>query len=196
MRAILITIAQATKDLAITLSPSEASALLKHQHWPPLSVEDSPVFGNSPLGTALEQTFSRLMKERQNAPDQELRPAILIVSDGLPTDAKLIDPLALAEKIKRSGTPIVCCFVTNRNIGHPWKLRRKPRRWWPRAARLMFSMASSLEEWPEFTHSLVKSRFKAKKHAKFFIQVNHTEHLQNFIEAFILPVESEQQRLR
>jgi hypothetical protein len=195
LRAILITIVQKTKNNETTLSLAEVSELMKHQERLSLPMSDLPIFNGSPLGTALNQTFLRLWREKQLAENKRLRPAILIISDGEPTDGNLISSLEVAEKIKRTGIPIICCFVTNRDIGHPWKLRQMPRWRWPQAARLMFSMASSIEEWPEFTQSLIKSRFIAKPQSKLFMQINHTKHLRDFVEAILLPIDREQKSL-
>lgn len=195
LRAILITIVQETKNNATTLSLAEVSEIIKRQEKLSLPMDDVPIFSGSPLGTALNQTFVRLWGEKQQSRNKQLRPAILIISDGAPTDGNLISSLITAERIKRAGIPIICCFVTNRDISHPWMLRQKPRWRWSQAARLMFSMASSVEEWPEFTQSLIKSRFIAKPQSKFFIQINHTEHLRDFVEAVLLPIDREQKSL-
>lgn len=195
LRAILITIVQETKNNATTLSLAEVSEIIKRQEKLSLPMDDLPIFSGSPLGTALNQTFIRLWGEKQQSQNKQLRPAILIISDGAPTDGNFISSLVTAERIKRTGVPIICCFVTNRDISHPWILRQKPRWQWSQAARLMFSMASSGEEWPEFIQSLIKSRFIAKPQSKFFIQINHTEHLRDFVEAVLLPIDREQKSL-
>jgi hypothetical protein len=55
----------------------------------------------------------------------------------------------------------------------------------------MFSMASSVDEWPEFGKQLRDSRFIVKKHAQLFVQINHSEYLENFINAVLQPLEEE-----
>lgn len=191
IRAVLITIVQDTKNENTTLSPSEMFELVKQRDTLTVSMRELPLFSGSPLGTALNQTFIRLQKEKQLPQNKGLRPAILIVSDGMPTDANFIDASSLAENIKQSGIPIACCFVTKRNISHPWILRQRPGWMWPEAAHFMFSMASSIDEWPEFTQKLRQSRFSIKKNARLFTQLNHTEHIRNFMEAILLPIERE-----
>ncbi len=191
-RAVLITSAQETKNKEKTLSLSEVFALIKQQNAPAVSVRELLIFSGSPLGTALNQTFIRLWKEKQLPQNKGLRPAILIISDGIPTDTNLINASSLASNIKRSGIPIACCFVTNRDIGRPWVLRQKPGWRWSEAAHFMFSLASTIDEWSEFAQRLGQSRFSIKENAKLFIQLNHTEHLKNFIEAILLPIEREQ----
>ena len=191
-RAVLITIIQETKNTQTTLSPQEAFNLIKFQEETNISMRELPIFGESPLGFALNQTFIRLWQESQLPQNQGLRPAILIISDGMPTDTNIVDAPSLAEKVKRAGIPIVCCLITNCDVGHPWILRQKPGWSWPEAAHFMFSIASSIDEWPEFGKRLMASRFTIKKQAKLFVQINHTAYLKNFIEAILLPVEREQ----
>jgi len=60
----------------------------------------------------------------------------------------------------------------------------------------MFSMASSVDEWPEFGEQLRDSRFIVKKHAQLFVQINHSEYLENFINAVLLPIDEEHQSLQ
>ena len=55
----------------------------------------------------------------------------------------------------------------------------------------MFSMASSVDDWPEFGERLKDSRFVVKKHAKLFVQINHSEYLENFVSAVLLPLDRE-----
>src|SRR6266567_1339258 len=191
-RAVLITIARETKDQQKTLALEELSELMRQQDWADISVDELPIFGPSPLGRTLNQTFMRLRAEARLPQNEGLLPTILLISDGKPTDSHVFDSALLAEKIKQAPIPIVCCFVTNRHVGRPWILRRCPGWFWPEAAKLMFSMASSVEEWPQFGERLTESRFVINKHAKLFLQINHTEYLRSFIEAILLPVQREQ----
>jgi len=187
-RAVLTAIVQKTKDGETTLSLQEVSSITPPQEVKNLTPRELPIFGDSPLGLALHQTFIRLGREANLPQNQGLRPAILIISDGIPTDTRYVDSSALAEKIKLAGIPIICCYVTNRNVGRPWVLRRSARWFWPKAASLLFSIASSVEEWPQFGQRLAESRFSIKKQVKLFIQVNHSEYLKSFIEAIVLPI--------
>ncbi len=196
IRAVLTTIVQATKDKEQTLSLQEVATLLERRDKVSVTLRELPILGSSPMGLVLNQTFLRLRREAHLPQNKGLRPAIVIISDGLPTDTGIVDIAMLAEQIKQVGIPIVCCLVTNKNVGRPWLLRRKAGWFWPKAAYLMFSMASSVDEWPEFGRRLQESRFVLKKQAKLFIQINHAEYLQNVIEAILLPVESEQRLVR
>ena len=194
-RAVLITIVQATKDKERTLSLQEVSMLLERRDEMSVPLRELPIFGPSPMGQALKQTFLRLRREACLPQNRGLRPVIMIISDGLPTDTEAVDIAMLAEQIKQAGIPIICSSVTNENVGHPWLLQRKAGWFWPKAAHLMFSMASSVDEWPQFGERLQESRFVVKKQAKLFIQINHAEYLQNMIEAILLPVQREQNEI-
>lgn len=190
-RAVLMTIVQAAKGQERTLSLQEIIQLIEHKDEIDLSLQELPIFGSSPLGLALTQTFLRLRKEAILPQNRGFRPAIVIISDGVPTDCAIVDVCTQAENIKQYGIPIICCFVTNRNVGRPWILHRRPGWFWPRTAQLMFSMASSVDEWPQVGRSLEGSRFIVKREAKLFIQVNHATYLQNLIEAILLPTHKE-----
>src|SRR5579875_227945 len=192
MRAVLMTIVQAAKDRECTLSLQEIAHLLQsmdNKVHPTL--QELPIFGSSPLGFALVQTFLRLRRELFLPQNRGFRPAIVIISDGLPTDIGVVDIYTQAENIKTYGIPIFCCYITNRNVGRPWILQRYAGWFWPKAAHLMFSMASSVDEWPQVGKSLEGSRFVVKQHAKLFVQVNHAAYLQNLIEAILLPTYNE-----
>ena len=191
-RAALTTIVQKTKDKESTLSLQEVSQFLNSQEMKNISLRELPIFGQSPIGFALNQTFTRLRREASRAQNTGLRPAILLISDGMPTDKTLIDTGNLAEKIKRMGIPIVSCYVTNKNVGRSWVLRNHPGWFWSEPAHFMYSIASYVDEWPQFGQQLMESRFTVKKQAKLFIQINHTAYLRNFIEAILLPVGREQ----
>jgi hypothetical protein len=190
-RAVLMTVVRETKDQRETLALEELIELIRQQDHTHISVDELPIFGPSPLGHTLNQTFMRLQAEVSLPHNEGLLPAILLISDGKPTDFHELDVARLAENIKQRHIPIVCCFVTNRNVSRPWVMRRRPGWFWPQAARLMFSMASSVEEWPQLGERLVEGRFVLKKQARFFLQINHTGYLRNFIEAMLLPVQRE-----
>ncbi len=120
---------------------------------------------------------------------------MLIISDGEVID-RVQHPLPAVEELKRLGVTIICCFLANKNIRRPWVLRRRAIWLWPSDAKLMFSMASSVDEWPEFGEQLRDSRFIVKKHAQLFVQINHSEYLENFINAVLQPLDEEHKFLQ
>jgi hypothetical protein len=128
-RAALITGIQRIKDNETTLSLREVCTLIKQQ-----SLGDErkllnalPIFGESPMGHALAQTYLRMRCEVQTATGhgQELYPVIILISDGMPTDEDKVDILSLAAAIKKAGIPIICCLVMDGNVGRPRILRNQ-----------------------------------------------------------------------
>ena len=159
-----------------------------------LSIDELPIYGASVMGQALRQTFDRFQREMRRPQNKGLRPVLLVVSDGEVIDQ--VDPLPIAEHLKKLGVIVICCFLTNKDLRRPWLLRRRPWWFWPRDAKLMFSMASSVDDWLEFGEHLKESRFVIKKHAKLFVQINHSEYLENFIDAVLHPLEKEYQSIK
>jgi len=194
VKAVLATIVQAAKDQEATLSLEDVTALLEEYKEEKLSLEELPLFGASVMGQALARTLQRLQRELHRPQNRGLRPILLIISDGEVIDR--VDPLPIAEHLKRLGVTIICCFLANKNIRRPWVLRRRAWWFWPTDAKLMFLMASSVDDWPAFGEQLRDSRFVVKKHAKLFVQINHSEYLENFIKAVLIPLDEERRVLK
>jgi hypothetical protein len=189
VKAVLATTVASAKDQEVILSIKDVSALLQGYKEAKLSLEELPLFGGSTMGQALARTLQRLKRDFPLPQNRGLRPVLLIISDGEVIDR--VHPLPVVEELKRLGVTIICCFLANKNIRRPWVLRRRPIWLWPSDAKLMFSMASSVDEWPEFGKQLRDSRFIVKKHAQLFVQINHSEYLENFINAVLQPLEEE-----
>jgi hypothetical protein len=146
------------------------------------------------MGQALAQVLQRFKRDINTPKNRGLRPVVLIISDGEVIDD--INPLPVVEALKKLGVTIVCCLFSNKNIRRPWVLRKRPWWFWPTDAKLMFLMASSVDEWPELSERLRDSRFVVKRNAKFFVQINHSEYLESFINALLLPIEKEHSYLK
>jgi hypothetical protein len=189
VKAVLATIVASAKDQEVILPIKGVSALLQGYKEAKLSLEELPLFGESVMGQALTRTLQRLKHDLPLPQNRGLRPVLLIISDGEVIDR--VHPLPVVEELKRLGVTVICCFLANKNIRRPWVLRRRPIWLWPSDAKLMFSMASSVDEWPEFGKQLRDSRFIVKKHAQLFVQINHSEYLENFINAVLQPLEEE-----
>lgn len=194
VKAVLATIVASAKDQEVILPLKDVSALLRGYKEAKLSLEELPLFGESVMGQALTQTFQRLKRDLPSSQNRGLRPVLLIISDGEVIDR--VHPLPVVEELKSLGVTVICCFLANKNIRRPWVLRRRPIWLWPSDAKLMFSMASSVDEWPEFGEQLSDSRFMVKKHARLFVQINHSEYLENFINAVLQPLEEEHKFLQ
>ena len=193
-RAVIATLINSADKKEATLSIEDLPKLVESCRESKISMNELPIFGRSPLGEALFRVHNQFKKEVSLPKNKHLRPVLLIVSDGQPNGRA--DPLFEAERLKESGVTVICCYVTNKNLGHSWVLRERPRWRWPKDAKLMFSMASHVDEWPEFGERLKNSRFQIKRHAKLFVQINHSEYLENFINAVLLPLEREHQFMK
>lgn len=194
-RALLITLLRGVHHKRKTLSLREIAQLLNSQKSADIAAIKQVIFGRSPLGTALKLAFTRMQNERNLPQNKGLHPALIIITDGLPTDAKLVDIESLVETIKAEGISIVSCFITNKDVARPWTLRSRAGWFWPTEARKMFAMASSVDEWSLFGRGLEQSRFIVKRGAKLFVQVNHTENLRGLCEAILLPVDREKKQI-
>jgi hypothetical protein len=190
-RAVLITIVEAERKRETTLSLTEIKSLFKMKSSLPISLNELPVFRASHIGMTLTWTFNRLWREARLPQNKGLRPVIVLISDGQPTDAGVVDLPILADKIKQLGIPIICCFITNRNVIRPWVLRNSPGLFWSDAARLMFNISSSVDEYPQLAEQLKDSRFVVQKQAKLFIQPNHSKYVHDFVKALLRPHQKE-----
>ncbi len=195
-RAVLINLIQRVKNRETTLSLAQIGDLIQASDQEQVNLRALPIFGASPMGLALTLTFNRLWREVHLPQNKGLHPVIVIISDGQPTDSDQVDIPSLADEIKKLGIPIICCYITHKNIGRPWILRRNPGWFWSDAARLMFSISSHVEEYPQLAEHLKESRFKLKEQAKLFIQPNDADYLRSFIEAVLLPIQRERRSLQ
>lgn len=194
VKAVLATTVAAAKDQEVILSIQDVSTLLQGYKEAKLSLEELPLFGESVMGQALTRTLQRLQRDMLLPQNRRFRPVLILISDGEVIDQ--VSPLPVIEEIKRLGITVICCFFANKNIRRPWVLRRRAMWLWPSDAKLMFSMASSVDDWPEFGTQLTGSRFVVKKHAQLFVQINHSKYLESFINAILLPIDEEHQFLQ
>lgn len=142
------------------------------------------IYGMTPMQGALKAVKSRFEKELDRLPKDTI-PVLFILSDGQPTDG---NPLPVTEALKQAGIHIVSCFVTNQNIVHPRKLFDVPETEWSDGARLMFNMASSIGQDSVFTRFLLELGWTMPAKPKLFVQVNHTEVLEEFIRVVLSPL--------
>ncbi len=191
VKAVLATIVQSSADQEANLSMREISTLIQEYKEAQFSLEELPIFGESVMSQALTRTLHRLQRDLRAAQNKGLRPVLLLISDGEVIDQ--VNPLPIAEDLKRLGVTIMCCFLASKNIRRPWLLRRRSWWFWPSDAKLMFSMASTVDEWPELGEQLRNSRFEVRKNARLFVQVNHSQYLENFINAVLVPLDEEYQ---
>lgn len=144
------------------------------------------IFGNTPMQAVFQEMqlrFSRELAKRSN----DVIPVLFLISDGEPTDG---DPLPFANEIKQQGVTIITCFVTSKDISNPKLLIGQKESNWDKATSLMYDMASEIDETSNFADFLLKKGWSIQKNAKFFVQINHSSILEEFINVVLSPIES------
>jgi hypothetical protein len=118
--------------------------------------------------------FKRLMAD----PSRTEQRFLFVVSDGEPTDG---DPRPAFSDIRNGGVEIVSCFVTGADIADPRILWAKPQAGWSEGARLMFDIATPIDDRGPFARCLLSRGWELEAGAKLFVQVNHSTVLEEFI---------------
>jgi CHAT domain len=133
------------------------------------------IFGDTPMARA-----ASIIRERFGRTDLSLydQYTLLLVSDGVPTDGNPRDSFTA---IRDSGVNIIACFVTNDDIADPRSLLGAPASSWSDGARLMWDVASPLNESSPAAHYLLAHGWSIEPKAKLFIQVNHSDVLKEFV---------------
>jgi hypothetical protein len=171
-----------------TTMPLEKVVDLLNSREDELEDIESLIYGNTPMQSALKAVKSRFEKELRDLPKDTI-PILFIISDGIPTDG---NPMWVAQALKTTGVHIVSCFVTNQDIIHPRKLFNTAEAGWNDGARLMFNMASPIEKNSDFTRFLVEIGWTVPSNAQLFVQVNHTDVLDEFIRVVLSPIKESQ----
>jgi len=148
------------------------------------------IYGNTPMREALIEVKERFKRELAIRPQNTI-PLLFLLSDGVPTDG---DPLSVAQELRSLNIVIVSCFVTDNDIANPRILLGSPESEWSDGAKLMFNMASTIEEDSKFARFLLKKGWKINPHGRLFVQVNHSEILQEFIQVILSPLEDLEKR--
>jgi len=134
------------------------------------------IYGTTPMTAAsavIEARFARTKASR----DGEQR-ILLVLSDGEPTDG---DPRPRFEAIRKSGVVVISCFVTPDDVADPRLLYGTPQLSWSGGARLMFDIASPSDERGPFARYLLGQGWALEPGARLFVQVNHSEILEEFV---------------
>ncbi|MFL6211006.1 MAG: CHAT domain-containing protein [Pyrinomonadaceae bacterium] len=150
------------------------------------------IFGDTPMCAALRKIENRFRKELKKRADQSLLPILLFVSDGEPTDG---EPEELAKQMRDLGVTIICCYITNQDVGEPRTLFPAAGKNWPSGARKMFEMSSLLPEDSPFKFYLLRQGWTIAPAAKTFIQVNRSEILEELVGLALCPIETGYQLL-
>ena len=137
------------------------------------------VFGSTPLKGCLQEIEQRFAREAGR--DVAAGRVLLVISDGAPTDG---NPGECAARIRQSGVITACAYVTSDNVHTPRRLPSRPDPGWPEGARLMFNMASAIDELPDakaWRQMLTEANWETPDGARLFVQVNHSEVLADFM---------------
>lgn len=151
-----------------------------------LSCSEQLIFGNTPMKKALMKVADRFKKEL-SIRDKDTVSTLFILSDGLPHDG---DPLPIVQKLKSSGITVISCFITDQDIADPRVLYSKPEPYWDNGAKLMFEMASTMEDNSETARFLLDKGWTIYPHSKLCVQLNHSIILEEFIRITLSPLES------
>jgi hypothetical protein len=142
------------------------------------------IFGATPMCGALLEIEGRFERELKRRPLETLA-SLFLLSDGEPTDGS---PKAMLEKIRDLGVRVVSCFVTDHDVATPRTLYGQPLADWPLGARLMFDAASQLPEDSELSGFLLRKGWSVHPNARLFVQLNHTDVLNEFLDVIALPL--------
>lgn len=151
-----------------------------------LSNATEVVLGNTPMVAVLERLAIRFENELRSRSKETVQ-ILFILSDGEPTDG---NPLPIAEKLKTQGVKIITCFVTDEDIAQPKTLFGEEEAHWNAGASLMYEMASNLGNNSEIAKFLLRKGWTIQQNPKLFVQLNHSETLDEFVRVVLSPLES------
>jgi hypothetical protein len=135
---------------------------------------DHVLFGATPMASAAAQLRDRF--RRTSVDPFDVR-TLLLISDGEPTDG---DPRAPLQEVRDSGVNVVACFVTGDDVANPRVLHGAPLPGWTESARLMWDVASPIDEGGPAARFLLANGWSIERNAKLFVQVNHSDVLKEF----------------
>lgn len=135
---------------------------------------DHLLFGSTPMAAAASRILDRFLRLGTSPYDQR---TLLVISDGEPTDG---DPRPAIDLIRSAGVDVLACYVTNDDIADPRTLYGLPAPNWPAGARLMWDIASPIEETGPAARLLLSHGWSIEQNARLFVQVNHSDVLKEF----------------
>jgi hypothetical protein len=135
---------------------------------------DHLLFGSTPMAAAAGQIRDRFLRLGTAAFDHR---TLLVISDGEPTDG---DPRPAVDEIRSAGVDVVACYVTNDDIADPRTLHGSPMPNWSAGAKLMWDIASPIDESGPAARLLLSHGWSIDQNARLFVQVNHSDVLKEF----------------
>jgi von Willebrand factor type A domain-containing protein len=139
------------------------------------------VYGSTPMRQAMERVASRFAAELANRP-AETPAAFVLVSDGQSTDGNPSQTLA---RISAQGVTIIACHLTDQDLTHPRTLHAAPGADWTHGATVMFNAASPLSLDQPFAARLRAAGWHIEEGARWFIQINHSAVISDFLETLL-----------
>lgn len=138
------------------------------------SLLDQVLFGATPMASAA--TILRDRFHRTSSQVFDVR-TLLLISDGESTDG---DPRLALQAIRDSGVNVIACYVTGDDVANPRVLHGAPLQGWSESARLMWEIASPIDETGPAARFLLSNGWSIERSAKLFVQVNHSDVLKEF----------------
>ncbi len=146
------------------------------------------IFGATPMCGALKEIKDRFERELKQRPPGTLA-TLFLLSDGDPTDGS---PKKTLEAIRDLGVTVVSCYVTDHDVAAPRTLYGQPLAGWPQGAELMFDAASQVPDDSDFSNFLLRKGWSIHPDARLFVQLNHTDVLNEFMELLALPLRQQE----
>lgn len=159
-----------------TLSIEEAAELWEGSE-DILSNAEELLFGDTPVTEVLATVTERFEKELRHR-KKDTRPILLIVSDGKYSTG---DTSPVIKKLRALGVTVISCVVTERDILNPRTLLNTHVSGWEQGTKLLFDMASTLEDGSEVKRFLLQKGWVVYPDAKLFVQANHSDILEEFV---------------
>jgi hypothetical protein len=136
------------------------------------------LFGSTPMCATMVEIRKRF--ERTSPAAAHEQRVLLFISDGMPTDG---DPSESIRQIRSSGVCVITCFVSGNDVVEPHVLYAEQRPEWPEEAKLMHSLASTMDMQGLVANELLSKGWRIEPEAKLFLQVNHSRLFQEFVDA-------------
>lgn len=146
------------------------------------------IYGATPMRTAMEAIAKRFDHELHGR-RSTVEPLLFLISDGDPTDG---NPLEAIAEIKNQGVTVVSCFVTDADLADPRTLYGTKQPSWTTGASTMFEAASLVTPDSEMTKFLLRKGWSIHQSAKLFVQINHSDVLDEFIRVLLAPLQARQ----
>jgi len=138
---------------------------------------DEFMFGATPIYNTLKKASLRFTDKRYSKHQKVL----VIISDGEFNENAIPD---VADLLQKSGVAIVSLYISNKNIAN--KLVEQAGKNWPAGAKMMFEMSSISTKEDGVSHALGKLEYRIENGKKLFIQVNHSQALEDILDALLI----------